>query len=320
MRPAVSLEEVELVKSLGVEFGCGIEVGRDISRAELERDFDAIFIGVGLGQSQRLDIPGEDLPEVVEAVDFIEKIHIDPLDQISLGARVAVIGCGNTAIDAASQARRLGADEVVIIYRRGEVDMSAYAFEYVLAKRDGVIFLFHHAPVEVIGENGHAIGLRLVRTRFDSSGRLESVAGSEFVEPFEMIIKAVGQQEKRDWLAQNFPELELRANGGIARHPFSGRTNLPHIFAGGDCANGGREVVNAVGEGKKAARAIHEMFGLTSISGPVQPSRWGVQGGPFGAGRDAPIRVSELEADYEKLSPVSHPTPGTSALTSQNQE
>lgn len=95
---------------------------------------------------------------------------------------------------------------------------------------------------------------------------------------------------------------------------------MPRVFAGGDCANGGREVVNAVGEGKKAARGIHEMFGLTSISGPVQPSRWGVPDGPFGSGLDAPIRVPELEAKYEELSPVSHPKPGTSAITSKNQE
>ncbi len=106
----------------------------------------------------------------------------------------------------------------------------------------------------------------------------------------------------------------------MARDSLSGRTNLPRVFAGGDCANGGREVVNAVGEGKKAARGIHEMFGLTSISGPVQPSRWGVPDGPFGSGLDAPIRVPELEAKYEELSPVSHPKPGTSAITSKNQE
>ncbi len=320
MKPAVSLEEVDLVKSLGVEFRCGVEVGKDILREEIERDFNALFIGVGLGQGQRLRIPGEDLPEVVEALAFIEQIHTEPLHQIPIGARVAVIGCGNTAIDAATQARRLGAGEVVVIYRRGEGEMSAYAFEYDLAKRDGATFLFHHAPVAVLGESGHVTGLRLARTRFNASGALEPIAGSEFTEPFDMVIKAVGQQKQDGWIAKLFPELELNHNGALARDSLSGQTSVPHIFSGGDCANGGREVVNAVGEGKKAARGIHKMFGLTSVTGPVQPSRWGVPNGPFGSGLDAPIRVPELEAKYEQLSPASHPEPATSALTSKNQE
>lgn len=320
MKPAVSLEEVELVKSLGVKFRCGVEVGKHVLREELERDFDAIFLGIGLGDGQRLGIQGEDLPQVMEALHFIEQIHTAPLPQIPVGARVAVIGCGNTAIDAATQARRLGAAEVVVIYRRGGGDMSAYAFEYDLAKRDGASFLFHHAPVEVLGENGHVTALRLAQTRFNASGDLKQIAGSEFVEPFDMILKAVGQQKQNAWLAQVFPNLALHHNGTVARDPLTGRTNLPHIFAGGDCANGGREVVNAVGEGKKAARSIHEMFGAAKVVGPIQPSRWGIAPGPFGSGLDAPIRVPELEARYRQLSPASYPEPATSALTSCNQE
>jgi dihydropyrimidine dehydrogenase (NAD+) subunit PreT len=318
MKPVVSLEEVELVKSLGVEFRCGVEVGRDLSREELEQ-FDAIFLGVGLGDGQRLRIPGEDLPEVLDALRFIEKVHTEPLGQIPIGARVAVIGCGNTAIDAATQARRLGA-EVIVVYRRGELDMSAYAFEYDLAKRDGASFLFHCAPVEVLASEGHVSGLRLAHTRFNESGTLENIAGSEFVEPVDMILKAVGQQKQNDWLRNVFPELELNRNGTVARDPATGRTNLPGVFSGGDCANGGREVVNAVGEGKKAARAIHQMFCDATVTGPVQPSRWGVAKGPFGLGLEAPIRVPELEAQYEQLSPASHPRPATSALSSNNQE
>src|SRR6185295_9972107 len=156
--------------------------------------------GVGLGDGQRLRIPGEDLPEVVDALRFIEQIHTDPLHHVPVGTRVAVIGCGNTAIDAATQARRLGAEEVVIIYRRGELQMSAYAFEYDIAKRDGVSFLFHHAPIEVLANDGHVAGLRVVQTRFNSSGALESIEGSEATMPFDMVIKAVGQQKQSDWL------------------------------------------------------------------------------------------------------------------------
>ena len=319
MKPAVSLEEVELVKSLGVEFRCGVEVGTDISRPDLD-EFDAVFIGIGLGDGQRLQIPGEDLPEVIEALDFIEQIHTEPLHKIPVGARVAVIGCGNTSIDAATQARRLGAAEVVVIYRRSELDMSAYAFEYDLAKRDGATFLFHHAPVGVLATDGHVSGLRLVQTRFNTSGALEPIQGSEFTEPFDMIIKAVGQQKQSEWLTRIFPELEMNRNGTMARDFETGQTSLRHVFAGGDCANGGREVVNAVGEGKKAARGMHKMFCETNVVGPIQPSRWGVPNGPYGSGLDAPIRVPELEAKYEQLSPASHPAPATSAITSRNQE
>jgi glutamate synthase (NADPH/NADH) small chain len=319
MKPAVSLEEVELVKSLGVEFRCGVEVGTDVTRAELDQ-FDAVFIGVGLGDGQRLRIPGEDLPEVVDALRFIEQIHTQPLDQIPVGARVAVLGCGNTAIDAATQARRLGAEEVVVVYRRGESDMSAYAFEYDLAKRDGASFLFHHAPIKVLGQNGHVTGLHLVQTRFNSSGALESIEGSEITLPFDMVIKAVGQQKQSDWLTKIFPELKMNRNGTMACDFDTGQTSLRHVFAGGDCANGGREVVNAVGEGKKAARGMHKMFCEANVVGPIQPSRWGVPNGPYGSGLDAPIRVPELEARYEELSPVSHPQPATSAITSTNQE
>ncbi len=295
MKPEISLEEVELVKSLGVEFRCGVEVGADVPRSELDK-FDAIFIGVGLGDGQRMKIPGEDLPEVIDALTFIEQIHTDPLHHIPVGARVAVIGCGNTSIDAATQARRLGAEEVVVIYRRGEGDMSAYAFEYDLAKSDGATFLFHHAPVEVLSSDGHVTGLRLVQTRFNSSGALEQINGSEVTQPFDMVLKAVGQQKQSGWLAQVFPELTLNRNGTVARDFETGQTNLPNVYTGGDCANGGREVVNAVGEGKKAARGIHKFFGETKVVGPIQPSRWGVAAGPFGSGLDAPIRVPELEA------------------------
>ncbi len=200
---------------------------------------------------------------------FIEQIHTEPLHRIPVGARVAVIGCGNTAIDAATQARRLGADEVVVIYRRGEVDMSAYAFEYDLAKRDGAPFLFHHAPVEILGKrwprHWDCAWCRPASTAAVRSSRSQ---GSEFTEPFDMVLKAVGQQKQSAWLTKLFPELELNRNGTMVRDFQTGQTSLPHVFAGGDCANGGREVVNAVGEGKKAARGIHKCFAKRTSSGP----------------------------------------------------
>ncbi|HEY8240924.1 MAG TPA: NAD(P)-dependent oxidoreductase, partial [Kiritimatiellia bacterium] len=193
LRPEDSLAEVDLIKSLGVEFKTGVEIGKDIPGDKLLKDYDAVFIGVGLGRTYKLGIPGEDLPEVVEALDFIELIHTKPLDKVPVGARVAVIGCGNTAIDAVTQAKRLGAERAMIIYRRGEKDMPAYPYEYDLAKEDGCEFMFYAAPVAVTG-NGHVTGLKLARTQVNKQGKLEVVKGSEFEEPFDMVIKALGQE------------------------------------------------------------------------------------------------------------------------------
>jgi NADPH-dependent glutamate synthase beta subunit-like oxidoreductase len=131
-----------------------------------------------------------------------------------------------------------------------------------------------------------------------NNGKLEVLPGTEFVEPFDMIIKAIGEEKQTGLLKKLFPKLELDARGVVARNPDTGQTNLPKVFAGGDCANGGREVVNAVAEGKKAARGIHAFFGGQKISGPVQASRYGVKGAPIGSGFDRPIRVLELEAEY----------------------
>src|SRR5579863_1815602 len=158
MKPETGLAEGDLVRSLGVEFRCGVEVGRDIPVAQLEKEFDAVFLGLGLGGGLRLGVPGEHLPEVMSAVDFIEQVHTKSLAKISIGERVAIIGCGNTAIDAVTQARRLGAQSATVIYHRGEAEMSAYQFEYELAKADGAQFLFDAMPVEIVGEQGHVTG------------------------------------------------------------------------------------------------------------------------------------------------------------------
>lgn len=301
LTPEMSLKEVELVKSLGVEIRTGIEVGRDISMADLEKEYDALFLGIGLGGTYPLCIPGEDLPEVREALEFIEDLRVQPLHKVAVGRRVAVIGCGNTAIDAATQAKRLGAEEAVIIYRRGEADMPAYPYEYELAKTDGAKFLFHTVPVQVIGVGGHVTGLRLARTEVDASGRVKQVAGSEYERPFDLVIKALGQEKKVEFLKRIVPDLVLNRDGTIPRDSLTGRTSIPYIFAGGDAANGGAEVVNAAGEGKKAARGMHALFGGEPIQGPIQWTRIGVPDGvPTGSGWERPIRVPELEAAYYK--------------------
>jgi dihydropyrimidine dehydrogenase (NAD+) subunit PreT len=300
MPPQVSLEEVEMIQALGVEFRCGVEVGKHITVSKLEKEFDALFIGLGLGGSPKLNIPGEDLPEVVEALHFIEQIHSQPLHSVAVGARVAVIGGGNTAIDAVTQAKRLGARDAVIIYRRTPDDMPAYEFEQELARMDGAHFMFNVAPLEILSSDaGYVTSLVLARTS-SANGKVQILPGTEFVEPFDMVIKAIGEEKQGALLKKLFPKLELDARGVVVRNPDTGQTSLPRVFAGGDCANGGREVVNAVAEGKKAARGIHVMFAGQRISGPVQASRFGVEGPPVGAGFDQPIRVAALQENSFK--------------------
>jgi glutamate synthase (NADPH/NADH) small chain len=235
------------------------------------------------------------LPEVLEALHFIEQIHTQPLHQVPVGRRVVVIGGGNTAIDAATQAKRLGAEKVVMIYRRGQSDMSAYQFEQELARTDGVEFLLQSAPLEIQKDSGgHVAGLKLIRTS-NVNGKLQPLPGTEFLEPCDMVLTAIGEQKQVGVLKKLFPALELDARGVVVRHNDTGATNLPKVFAGGDCGNGGREVVNAVAEGKKAAHGIHAFLTGQAVAGHVQPSRYGVKGAPTGSGFDRPIRVHELE-------------------------
>lgn len=305
MKPAVSLAEVEMVKSLGVEIRCGVTVGRDITTSQLEEDFDAVFLGVGLGAATRLRIPGEDLPEVRDALEFIAELRTHPLETVAVGKRVVVIGCGNTAIDAVTQSKRLGAERAVIVYRRGEADMSAYDFEYEHAKHDGAQFIFNAAPVEILAANGHVAAIKLVRTRV-VGGKAEIIPGSEWIEPCDLVLKAVGQEKQVSLLKQIFPALAVDAKGVVQHDALTGRTNLPHVFAGGDCGNGGREVVNAVGEGKKAAHGIHAFLTQAAAPLPPQPSRLGAKAGSAGSGVLAPIRAHELEAAMKSSTHLKH--------------
>ena len=295
MRPEISLDEVKMIERLGVNFRYGVKIGQDISVADLEKDFDAIFLGLGLGGANRLGIPGEDLPEVVDALDFIEWIHTRPLHEVQVGRRVAVLGCGNTAIDAVTQSKRLGAEVASIIYRRDEDDMPAYGFEYELAKNDGATFHFHTVPTEVLAENGHVKALRLAKTE-SRDGQLQIIPGSEWTEEFDLVLKAVGQEKQSSAFEKLFPGLKLDRKGRVEHNPETMETSVPKLFVGGDCANGGREVVNAVAEGKKAARGINALLANQKVTGPIQPSRHGTKDGALGSGFNHPIRVPELLA------------------------
>jgi len=298
LRPEVSLREVELVQSLGVEIRCDSEVGAGVSIDDVQGEHDALFIGIGLGETRSLGLPGGGLPEVREALSFIREIRTDALHEIPVGRQVVVVGCGNTAIDVATQAKRLGAERVTIVYRRGAANMSAFEYEYELAKADGVEFIFGVLPTEVLGD-GHVTGIRLVQTATDSSGKLAIVAGTECVHPCDMVVEALGQEKLQGLLVGLFPGIAFGPGGVLERDFHTGCTNLPGVFAGGDCANGGSEVVDAVAEGKRAALGIHEFLGGAPAPALTQPSRLGVSGKSSGAGLDSPLRLAELEAQYE---------------------
>src|SRR5947209_12890069 len=256
--------EVEMVRSLGVEIRSGVTIGKAVSVAELERDYDATFIGVGLGETEDLRIPGEDLAGCRDALSFIEETKSKSFDQVQVAKRVAVIGAGNTAIDVVTAARRLGAEEVYMVYRRSPEEMSAFDYEYELAKKDTVAFVWQAQPVRVVGDSaGQVQALECVRTQRgpkDPKGRSSfvPVTATEFCLDVGMVIKALGQKRKLEFL-QQIPNLELK-NGCIAVDLQTMQTKNSRYFAGGDCVNGGGEVVDGVAHGKKAALGIHQML------------------------------------------------------------
>jgi glutamate synthase (NADPH/NADH) small chain len=249
LRPTDSLREVEMVCALGVEFRRA-EVGGEVPLDELERAFDFIFIGVGLGAMERLGLPGDHLPGVIDALRFIERYKTQA--DFQAGRTVIVIGGGNTAIDAANAAVRLGAEDVHLFYRRSETEMPAFTDEYDRSKVEGVRFHWMAQPVAIIEQNGRAAAVRFLHTRLghaDAQGRRipEPVPDSEYEVACDMVIPALGQSRLTG-------QLNLAMNGGaIAVDRPTGRTSNPKYYAGGDCVNGGREVVDAVADGKRAA-------------------------------------------------------------------
>jgi glutamate synthase (NADPH/NADH) small chain len=216
---------------------------------------------MGLGAMQRMGIPGEDVPGVIDALHFIERYKTEK--DFPVGRCVAVIGGGNTAIDAANAARRLGAAEVHLFYRRSEHEMPAFANEYEHARTEGVVFHWLVQPVAIIEGKGRVAGVKFVQTRLgpaDESGRrnAEPVHGSDSNFMCDMVIPALGQTKFVD-LLKSSRSIEI-SGGSITIDRATGRTSNPRYYAGGDCVNGGREIVDAVADGKRAALAIAAQF------------------------------------------------------------
>jgi dihydropyrimidine dehydrogenase (NAD+) subunit PreT len=258
----IALAEVETVRRLGVEFRTGVSLGQDLLLADLQSSFDAIFLGAGLGPTPSLNIPGEEY--IIDGLRYIEESKLDRTN-LQVGRSVAVIGAGNTAIDCATIARRLGAHRVTIVYRRSEYEMSAYRHEYEFAKVEGIEFRFLSQPVRVVVVNGCVIGLECIAMTLgeaDASGRPmpRTVPGSEFILPVDQIVKAIGQ-EKWQWTIA----LKLATQKGFIDVSEDFETSIPGVYAGGDCirSSGVCSTVMAVQDGKLAAAAISRKLAQT---------------------------------------------------------
>jgi glutamate synthase (NADPH/NADH) small chain len=253
-----SLNEIKMIQRYGVKIRTSTRVGKDVSLEQLAKRHDAVFIGIGLTIPTSLNIPGEDLDGVIDALDFIDDVTTRKWKAVDVGRRVAVIGAGNTAIDAATEAKRLGAEQVNLIYRRSEKEMPAYQFEFELAKNDGVIFHFLTAPKRILGKK-HVEAIECMRMKLgspdkDGRRRPQPIPKSNFKIPVDMVIKSVGQRMEENFLS-HIPGLKFKDGTVIVNESY--QTTNPKFFAGGDCINGGKEVVNAAFDGKKAAHGIH---------------------------------------------------------------
>ena len=251
-----SLREIELIREMGVEFRFGVEIDAE-SLVGIEREFDFVFLGVGLGAGHGLKVTGGDHSGVVDALEFIAAYKMAKIT--SAAGRVAVIGAGNTAIDAANAARRLGAEDVLIVYRRKRESMSAFEFEYEHAKQEGVRFLWQTVPVGVHSDGGMLEFLDC--TRVDDA--LRPIAGSEFSLACDLIIAATGQSPLLE-LLESVKGVALDGGRVVVERSTGQTTNLKY-FAGGDCVNGGREVVDAVADGKRAGLAMTRELEATHV-------------------------------------------------------
>lgn len=270
----VALDEAAFVEKLGVEIRTGVEVGKDVGVDHLLNDYDAVVFAAGTGRVPDLGVPGEELGGVVEALPMVRAsklAYLDGLDglrDIEVGDEVIVVGAGNTAIDAATIAKRLGAERVTMLYRRSRAEMSAYDHEVDFVRNEGVDIRFLTQPVEILGEGGRVTGVRCVRMKLgepDAKGRRspQPVPGTEFVLPADQVIKAIGQEK----LVALYDAVGVAHRNGYVTTDAELRTSNPKVFAAGDCirATGHAITVQAAEDGKIVARAIAKQLGVADV-------------------------------------------------------
>ncbi|MBS1753235.1 MAG: NAD(P)-dependent oxidoreductase [Ferruginibacter sp.] len=261
--PGFCNDEVEYILGIGgIDVKYNMELGKDITLAQLKKEFDAVYLGIGVGVARQLDIPGEKLEGVVDAIKFIYEIRANGFSTVPVGDKVAVIGMGMTAIDAATQAKRLGAKEVTLVYRRTEAEKPCTDVELDIARLDGVEVIWLAAPQKIKGAGGKVKQLVCSVMQLgqpDASGRRSPVdTGETFTLDVDMVIKAAGQVPYEKLVGK----LKIQNSKGKISINENCATNIKGVFAGGDAVNGGKEVVDAVQAGKDGAAAIMKFLKL----------------------------------------------------------
>ena len=262
--------EIASLEKMGVKIITNAVIGKSLTIAELKEDFDFIFLGTGAGLPGFMNIPGEGLPGVCSANEFLTRVNLmkamnpDAATPVQRGKNVMVVGAGNVAMDAARTAMRLGADHVTIVYRRSRTEMPARKEEIEHAEEEGIELKLLTSPVEIIG-NGKVEKVRLIRTELgepDERGRRRpiDIPGSEFEVAADEVIMALGTSPN-PVLTKSCPELKTGPRGIIAVDE-DGRTSVPGVYAGGDAATGAATVILAMSAGKRAAKAIVADAGL----------------------------------------------------------
>ena len=251
-------QEIGYIQKLGVEIKTGVQVGKDIALKKLKKDYDAIFVGVGAHGGMRLGVEGEDIPGVMEGIGFLRATSLG--EKVDMGKKVAVIGGGNTAIDCACTAKRLGAEEVTIVYRRSRAEMPAAVEEVAAAEKEDIKIEFLTNPGRFLAQNKRLVKMECVRMELgepDASGRPRPipVKGSEFTIPVDTVIAALGQVPETEFVDEL--EVSLSKRGTIEIDSKTGATNVEGVFAGGDAVTGPAYVIDAIAAGKKAARSIN---------------------------------------------------------------
>jgi glutamate synthase (NADPH/NADH) small chain len=262
-------DEVARLERAGVKIVCNTIIGRTYTLQELREQFDAVFIANGAGLPVFMNVPGENLKGVYSANEYLTRVNLMAAYEfprsdtpVLKGKRIATVGAGNVAMDSARTAKRMGAESSIIVYRRSRKEMPARAEEIHHAEEEGIQFEFLVAPVEVLGnEKKWVTGLKCVRMQLgepDASGRARPVviAGSEFVIPCDIVVVAIGTRAN-PLLTSTCPELKLNKWGNIVADE-NGQTSLPGVFAGGDIVRGAATVILAMGDGKRAAKAIDD--------------------------------------------------------------
>ncbi len=256
----VVANEIAYIKDIGVEIKTGIEFGKDFTLESLWNEgYKAVFVAIGMQLSRKMNVPGEDLEGVIHVLEFLRAVSLG--QHVDVGERVAVIGGGNSAIDAARTAKRLGAREVMILYRRTRNEMPALPHEIEAAEREEIKFHFLVAPKRIIGENGKVKAIECLRMRLgepDASGRRRPIpiSFSEHQYEVDSIIPAIGQISERSCIPTELLDEKAR-RGLIPVDPITMETRIPGVFAGGDIVTGPASIIQAVGAGKQAAVSIH---------------------------------------------------------------